>query len=213
LALVNEKLGVVGKFTRHDVRNKLSVVTGNIYLAKKLLPKDSAGEKYLSETESAIEQIEHIFEFAKIYEQLGVEELASVDVGKSFDYAVATTSDLGKIEVMNECNDLSVLSDSLLGTLFYNLIDNTMRHGETVNRIRIYHKTGKDGLKLIYEDDGVGIPAAEKELIFKEGHGKNTGYGLYMIKKMCNVYGWTIQETGKQGNGAQFTITIPKKRL
>jgi signal transduction histidine kinase len=24
------------------------------------------------------------------------------------------------------------------------------------------------------------------------------------------VYGWTIQETGKPGKGAQFIITIPK---
>ena len=30
-----------------------------------------------------------------------------------------------------------------------------------------------------------------------------------MIKKMMEVYGWTIQETGEPGRGAQFTITIP----
>jgi signal transduction histidine kinase len=63
---------------------------------------------------------------------------------------------------------------------------------------------------LVYEDDGVGIPKAEKEKIFREGYGKGTGYGLFLIKRMCEVYGWTIRETGKQGKGAQFTITIPK---
>jgi len=65
-------------------------------------------------------------------------------------------------------------------------------------------------LKLVFEDDGVGIPKTEKEKIFKEGYGKGTGYGLYLTRRMCNVYGWTIQETGKQGKGAQFTMTIPK---
>jgi PAS domain S-box-containing protein len=210
LALVNEKLGVVGRFTRHDVRNKLSAVLGNIYLAKKALPADNEIVKYLNETEVAVDQIEKIFDFARTYEQLGVEELSYVDVGKSFDSAVTLLSDLGKIEVLNECKDLSVLADSLLGTLFYNLIDNTIRHGEKVNQIRIHHKTSEDGLNLIYEDDGVGIPKDEKELIFKEGYGKNTGLGLYMIKKMCNVYGWTIQETGTLGKGAQFTMTVPK---
>jgi signal transduction histidine kinase len=44
----------------------------------------------------------------------------------------------------------------------------------------------------------------------KEGYGKGTGYGLYLIRKICEVYGWTIRETGKQGIGARFTITIPK---
>jgi len=65
-------------------------------------------------------------------------------------------------------------------------------------------------LKLVYEDDGVGIPEAEKEKIFREGYGKGTGYGLYLIKKMCEVYGWTIKETGKAGKGAQLTMTIPR---
>jgi signal transduction histidine kinase len=27
---------------------------------------------------------------------------------------------------------------------------------------------------------------------------------------MCEIYGWTIRETGKLGKGAQFTITIPR---
>ena len=79
-----------------------------------------------------------------------------------------------------------------------------------MDQISIRHSEGKDSLKLIYEDDGVGIPDGEKEKIFKEGYGKGTGYGLYLIKKTCEVYGWAITETGKQSKGAQFTIPIPK---
>jgi len=210
LSLVNEKLGVVGKLTRHDVRNKLSAVTGNLYLAKQALPSDSESVKYLNETESTVEQIESIFDFARTYEQLGVEELSYVDVGKSFGAAVSLLPDLRGIEVANDCKGLSVLADSLLGQLFYNLMDNSLRHGEKVSRIRIYHKVVKDGLKLVYEDNGVGVPKAEKEKIFGEGYGKGTGIGLHMMKIMCRIYGWTIQERGKSEKGAQFTITIPK---
>jgi len=102
------------------------------------------------------------------------------------------------------------MADSLLRQLFYNLIDDTLKHGEKVSQIRVYYEEGEDQLKLVYEDDGVGIPENEKEIIFKEGYGKHTGYGLYLIRKVCEAYGWTIQETGKPGKGAQFTITIPK---
>jgi len=85
-----------------------------------------------------------------------------------------------------------------------------LKYGEKVSQIKVYYeKVGESQLKLVYEDDGVGIPDAEKEKLFKEGYGKGTGYGLYLIRKMCEIYGWTIQETGKQGKGAQFTITIP----
>ncbi|MEM2675999.1 MAG: hypothetical protein QXT10_05860 [Candidatus Bathyarchaeia archaeon] len=50
----------------------------------------------------------------------------------------------------------------------------------------------------------------EKKMLFKEGYGKGTGYGLYLIRRICDVYGWTIRETGKHGKGAQFTMTIPR---
>ena len=88
------------------------------------------------------------------------------------------------------------------------MIDNSLRHGEKVSRIRIHHKTGDDTLRIFIEDDGVGIPKKEKEISFKERYGKNSGLGLHIVNLMCEVYGWTIQETGKQGQGAQFTITI-----
>jgi len=65
-------------------------------------------------------------------------------------------------------------------------------------------------LRLVYEDDGVGIPTAEKEKVFGQGYGKGSGLGLYLIKKMCEVYGWTIKETGKQGEGVRFIMTLPR---
>ena len=112
---------------------------------------------------------------------------------------------------MNGCRGLTILADSLCRQLVYNLIDNSLKHGENVSRIRVYHEeTGKDQAKLVYEDDGVGISKAEKEKMFLEGYGTGTGYGLYLIRKMCEVYGWNIRETGTQGKGAQFTIIIPK---
>ena len=65
---------------------------------------------------------------------------------------------------------------------------------------------------LVYEDDGIGIRDAEKPRLFKEGYstGGSTGHGLYLIKKITEVYGWTIEETGKFGGGARFVMTIPK---
>ena len=210
LVTTNEKLNVVGKLTRHDVRNKLSAILNNIYLTKKTLTGDHEALKYLGDVESAFEEVGKIFEFARIYEMLGTEELDYVDVSKSVDEAVMLFSNLHGAKAVNNCHGLTVLADSLVRQLFYNLIDNSLKYGKKVSQIRMYYeKVGKDQMKLVYEDDGVGIPEAEKGKLFKEGYGKGTGYGLYLIRKMCEIYGWTIQETGKQRKGAQFTITIP----
>ncbi|MCW3985143.1 MAG: PAS domain S-box protein, partial [Candidatus Bathyarchaeota archaeon] len=211
LKVLNEKLGVVGKLTRHDARNKLSAVTMNVFLAKQKLAESHEALKHLDEIGLAVKQVEVIFNFASIYEKLGAEELVYIDVGKAFDEAVSLFSDLNGVEVTNDCRGLTVLADSLLRQLVYNLVDNSLKHGEKVSRIRVYYEqAGKDKLKLVYEDDGIGISKAEKEKIFKEGYGKGSGYGLYLIRKMCEVYGWTIRETGKHGKGAQFTVTMPK---
>jgi len=211
LVTTNEKLGVVGSLTRHDVRNKLTAARANIFLAEKKLGRNNDALKHLWEINAAIGLTERIFDFARTYEKLGVEELAPMNVEKSIAEAVSLFSDLKGVKVVNDCRGLTVSADSLLSPMFYNLIHNSLKHGEKVSQIRVYYEeAGKDGLKLVYEDDGIGIPKSEKEKIFEEGFGKGTGYGLYLTRKMCEVYGWTIKETGKHGKGAQFVIIIPK---
>ena len=66
-------------------------------------------------------------------------------------------------------------------------------------------------MKLVYEDDGVRISKDEKVKVFVEGFGKGTGLGLYMIRVMCGIYGWTIEETGILGEGVRFEIVVPIK--
>ncbi|MFW6117824.1 MAG: MEDS domain-containing protein, partial [Thermoproteota archaeon] len=213
---ISEKLEVVGKLARHDVQNKLSTINNNLYLAQtKLADGPPEVQEYLEEIKEAVDQANKIFDFAKTYEQLGTQELQPMDVGESVEEALPPLfSELKErgIDLTNECGGLTVKADKLLPRLFYNLLQNSLQHGgETLNKIRIHPQKTEEGLTIIYEDDGVGIPEEEKEKIFQEGYGRGTGYGLYLIQKMCEVYGWTIHETGTPGEGGQFLITTPKK--
>jgi len=209
LETMNEKLRVVGRLSRHDVRNKLSAVVGNAYLTKKKLPANSEALNYVAEIEKAVQQAVRIFDFARAYEMLGAEELAYVSAEKTINEAVSLFSDMHDAKVTTECHGLQLLADSLLRELFYNFIDNSLKYGKKITQIKIFYEKNDDQLRLIYEDDGVGITPDEKLNLFKEGIGKGTGYGLYLIKKMMEVYGWTIQETGQPGQGVRFLITIP----
>jgi PAS domain S-box-containing protein len=213
LESVNEKLQVVGGLTRHDVRNKLSTITGNIYLNKKKMVDHPEILATFKDMESACEQIVRIFDFAKDYERLGVEELKYVDVEKVVGEAFSLFPDLRGVEITNSCHGLTVLADSLFRQLFYNLIDNSLRYGEKLSQITIrYEKANGNQLRLVYEDDGVGIAWDAKPKIFREGYttGKGSGYGLYLVKRMMEVYGWDIRETGTPGKGAYFTVAIPE---
>jgi len=211
LVLMNEKLRVVGGLTRHDARNKLSVITGNAYLTKKELAGNKKVLDHLEEMEKSVSQVVRIFDFARIYEMLGAEKLTYVDVEKTVNEAISLFSNMKGIKVINDSRGLTVLADSLLRQLFYNLVDNSLKYGEKLTQIRIYYERAEGNqLRLVYEDDGVGISYDEKTRLFREGCGKGTGYGLYLIRKMMEVYGWSIQETGIPGKGARFTVTIPR---
>ncbi|MCW4046185.1 MAG: PAS domain S-box protein [Candidatus Bathyarchaeota archaeon] len=211
VAELNEKLRVVGGLTRHDVRNKLSALNGRLYLLKKRCGDNVEAQQQITEMESISKQILRILEFEKVYVQVGAEELGYVDVESQLYEAASLFSDLQGIRLVNDCRGLVVLADSLLRQLFYNLIDNTLKYGEKTSVIRVYYEVDKDQLRLVYEDDGVGIPDDVRVNLFREGYGKGTGYGLYLIQRICEAYGWSIQETGSQGQGARFTMTVPKK--
>ena len=213
IELMNEKLRVVGNLTRHDVRNKLSIITAYSYVIKKKHPDQADVVQGLNKMEQATRETEKIFDFAKTYEQLGVEELSEINVEKVVDEAIAMFS-LLPFKVINNCKGLTVLADSFLRQLIYNLIDNTSKYGKTTTTVKLYYEKADDGnLLLIYEDDGVGISWKNKPQLFKQGFstGGSTGFGLFLSKKMMEVYGWTIQETGDPGKGARFVITIPEK--
>ena len=211
---LNEKLRVVGGLTRHDVRNKLSAVTGYAYILKKKHADEADVVDGLVKMEQAVEDSIKIFDFAKMYEQIGAEELTYVNVEEKLKEAAALFS--GPIPtIINECRGLTVLADSFLRQLFYNFIDNTRKYGKKTTTIRVYfEETDQDCLKLIYEDDGVGVPLENKPSLFKEGFstGGSTGFGLFLIKTMMDVYGWIITEEGEPGKGAKFIIRLPHNK-
>ena len=212
--LLNEKIVVLGGFTRHDVRNKLGLIQGNLYLARNKCKIEPNLEKYLSPIDNSIKKICEIFDFAKTYEMIGVEDLVPVDIGKMVQNALSLFSDLKGVKVENQCAGFEVIADSLLTQVFYNLIDNSLKYGEKTSTIIISaEKLGENSIKLCFKDDGVGIDYQFRGRLFERGFGKGTGFGLYLIRKICEVYGWTVKENGQPGQGVQFEFTIPIEKV
>jgi signal transduction histidine kinase len=63
---------------------------------------------------------------------------------------------------------------------------------------------------VVFEDNGTGIAAAEKERIFERGYGKNTGLGLFLAREILALTGIAIRETGVPGTGVRFEIVVPE---
>jgi signal transduction histidine kinase len=191
------------------VRNKLSALNACMFLLKKKIGDSQASLQYLSEMEKVSKQLLDILEFERIYEHVGSEELKFVNASKLFDEAVALVSDSKGIKIDCLCDGLELRADSLLRQLIYNLIDKTIKHGEKATTIKLYYKKDPNNLLLIYEDNGKGITAENRLHLFEKGFATGSGIGLYMIKRIVDAYGWTIEECWKSGIGAKFTIKLP----
>ena len=71
-------------------------------------------------------------------------------------------------------------------------------------------KETADGLLIICEDNGVGVPPQDKTKIFAKGFGRDSGLGLFLIREILSITKISIQETGDYGKGARFEMLIPK---
>jgi signal transduction histidine kinase len=182
-------------------------------LIKKKLGDGPASLQILNDMEKISKQLINILEFERIYEQLGSEELTFVDVCKFFNEAVALVSDFKGATFEFKCEGLEVRADSLLRQLLYNLMDNTLKHGEKANSIKFYFKKDANNLVLIYEDNGVGIAVDQKPHLFERDFGKRSGIGLHMIKRIIDTYGWKLEENGELGVGARFVMKIPENNF
>ncbi len=206
LRLSNKKIRLLSGVTRHDVRNQMMAIDGYIELIKEEKP-DRLIADYLQNIIHSLEQIEKCFEFMKEYEKIGTSGAKWQEINSSLEPLAGS-----KIPITNTCPNLSIIADPLLTKVFSNLLDNTIRHAEEATEITISCEERDGNLRIVWEDDGPGIPDTMKERIFEYKCGKNNGYGLYLVREILGITGITIHEEGIAGEGARFVLVVPAGR-
>lgn len=207
IAFLQKKLQIVGSITRHDVLNQMTAIVGYNELLG-MMVDDPKFRSFLEKEKFALTKIRRQFQFAKDYQNIAVDPLRWQNL-RNLTNRVSEDFDVKKVRIIADTGTASVLADPLFERVFHHIFDNALRHGETVTEIRIsLQQAGSNGLLLV-ENDGAGIPAADKEKIFERGFGKGTGWGLFLAREILAVTGMTIRETGEPGKGVRFEITLP----
>lgn len=208
LRQVNRKLNMLSGITRHDIKNQLLALHGYVSLLQKA-PSEQSFEQYISRITASCNQISKMIQFTKEYEEIGVREPTWHRV-RTLVYQAAQDAGNPSVPVENEIpDDLEVYADPLIIKVFFNLVDNAMRHGHAFTGV--WFSTGvHDGhLVIVCEDDGEGIAPGEKQRIFDWGVGKNTGFGLAISREILDITGISMRETGEGGTGARFEMDVP----
>ncbi|WP_292547025.1 ATP-binding protein [Methanoregula sp.] len=94
--------------------------------------------------------------------------------------------------------------------VFYNLVDNAVRHGTTLTQVSFRCEWHNDIIRIICEDNSVGVPVILKRGIFNREYFKNTAFGLNLSREILAITALSIVETDEQGKGARFEIVVPK---
>jgi PAS domain S-box-containing protein len=211
LHLANTKLNLLSSITRHDIYNQLGVLDGYLDMLHDEIP-DPDKSDYFAQIANASSMIGSIIRFTKEYEQIGVHLPVWQEI-RSRVAAAGSTIDMGGITLVNHLPaGLEVNADPMIVKVFFNLLDNSIRHGQHVTEIRVACRESDDALTITWEDNGIGIPDKEKSLIFKRGYGKNTGLGLFLVQEILSINEISITENGESGKGARFEISVPKGR-
>jgi len=115
----------------------------------------------------------------------------------------------GSVSVRFWTERLEIYADPLFKDVLIHLAGNAISHGIKIKNLIVTYQETREGLDLILEDDGIGIPADKKQRIFEYDEGGHAGIGLFICREILGVTGMTIAETGTEGNGARFVIHVP----
>ncbi|HVP93776.1 MAG TPA: PAS domain S-box protein [Methanoregulaceae archaeon] len=205
LRQANRQLNLMTSITRHDILNEITVILGYLTIGQKKFI-DSELKDYFAKIESNAKLIKEQIDFTRIYQDLGTHAPQWLAIDEIISRL--RTPDNVRLEV--NIQDIEIRADPLLESVFFNLLDNSIRHGEKVTEIMVSSNHSDQGLTIVWEDNGIGVPLDEKKKIFEQGVGKNTGYGLFLAREILSITGITIAETSNPGMGARFEITVPK---
>jgi len=105
-----------------------------------------------------------------------------------------------------------------LDTLVRNLVENAIRYTPAGGRVDLSVSTSRDGVTLVIEDNGPGIPETERELVFERFYRSagndeiGSGLGLSIVNAICSRLGASINlgaNDGTHQSGLRVTVAFP----
>ncbi|HEX6055368.1 MAG TPA: ATP-binding protein [Intrasporangium sp.] len=101
-----------------------------------------------------------------------------------------------------------------LQQVFFNLIENALRHGEAPVTVTLDRDDASGDVVLVLVDDqGSGIPEDDREKVFgrfwRGSDGSTTGLGLYVVRGLVEAHGGTVTVESSPVGGARFAVRLP----
>jgi signal transduction histidine kinase len=115
-----------------------------------------------------------------------------------------------------ERDERVVADPRMLAIVVSNLLTNAAKYSPAGSTVRLSTHHYEDAVRIEVADEGDGIPAPERDLVFQPGYrgagvrADGTGLGLYVARTLCNAMGARLLvETSEDTGGARFVVQVP----
>jgi len=222
-----EKLAAMGQLVSgvaHEINNPAAIISGfaQTLLLDQLAPDHRETVQMMYDEATRIGRItSNLLAFARA----GSKERTLVElneiVRRTFalrSYHLSTLNITVNLE-LDEANPKAWANGAEVQQLLLNLLINAEQALITVSDRRVITigtmAAGEDGVELQVADTGPGIPAAIQEKIFDpffttKPEGTGTGLGLSICYGIAHDHGGRISVSSVPGNGAAFTVALPR---
>lgn len=166
--------------------------------------------------------IKDLTEITKIQKEQE-EDINFIDVKEVIEDVKFTISDLigsskARITVESKGSCMINFSRKNLNSIIYNLISNAIKYRspERTPEVNILLFQKEDQIILKVKDNGLGFNPADKNKIFGmfkrlHNHVDGSGIGLYIVKRILENSGGSIDADSIPGQGTEFTVVFSVK--
>jgi len=210
----------------HELRTPLTAIRGHVAaLSEGLVEDPDARAQSLdvvsAETERLARLVGDVLDLAKLDAHRFTFLEEEVDMEQVLARAYSTFNDEARrrgIDYRRDVRDAPVIltdGDRVL-QIITNLLSNAFRWTPDGGRIGLELASENGRVSVAVSDTGPGIPAADRERIFRpfwsEDVGGGTGLGLAIASELAQALGGRIVLQTEPGEGSRFELVLPGER-
>jgi signal transduction histidine kinase len=196
----------------HDLRTPVT----RLRLRSELLQDEQLRERSLHDLDEMQQMLDGALDFLR--GKAADEALAPLDLVALLESMVDDYAEAGhEVRLITPASARIEGRTQALRRAIGNLIDNALKYGQ---RAQVELQAGEDGVRIVVEDQGPGLPEEELEQVFEpfyrleSSRNRETGgvgLGLSIVRQIARKHGGDVTLANRPSGGLRATLWLPRQ--
>jgi len=215
-----KQLQVLARVLRHNIRNEMSVVSGTAQVVRNETDEDdiaAMATRIEEASDQLLAQADKQREIVRLLMEPSAE--TSLRLADAIDDVVERLSERypGTEIAVDVPSDLRLTTLPELRQAIEELVENAIVHADREPpEVTISARSRHRSVEIRIEDNGPGIPSAERQVITEEAEIDallhSSGMGLWLVNRTVTRAGGTIRFEDADPRGSVVTLVVPQSR-